>query len=126
MRTTAVRCRARWAALSPAGLSRCRLVLPLLAGIGLAAHNAANAAAECSRAGLLPAVTRNWPACSRDPEQGGGPRCRGRDQGFELLVGLGDLVGERLDSPTDGQQRRHGGLEGIMQAMQVGSQPGAG
>jgi hypothetical protein len=32
--------------------SRCRLVFPLLAGIGLAAHSAANAASERSRSGL--------------------------------------------------------------------------
>lgn len=58
--------RAALASRSPNGLSLWRCVLPLLAGIGFAAHRAANADSERSRSGLPPAVTTSWPACSVD------------------------------------------------------------
>ena len=63
-RTTTARCRAALACRFPPRLSRCRLVLPEDAGIGLAPHRAAKAASECSRSGLSPAAVRKVAAPS--------------------------------------------------------------
>ena len=48
----------------PARLSRCRWVLPEEAGSGATPHNIAKAGSLCTRSGLSPAVSRNWPAVS--------------------------------------------------------------
>jgi hypothetical protein len=58
------RYRAAFACRLPPLLSRCRLVLPEEAGIGLTPHSAANAASDFRRSGLLPAVTSSVAAVS--------------------------------------------------------------
>src|SRR3978361_13534 len=55
-RTITMGQRAAWPWRSPPRLGRCRLVLPRLAGIGLLPQRAANAASDCIRWGLSPAV----------------------------------------------------------------------
>lgn len=49
---------------APARLSRCRLILPRLAGIGWLPHSAVNAALVCIRCGLSPAVISSVEATS--------------------------------------------------------------
>jgi hypothetical protein len=63
-RDNAMVCNAVLAARSPPRFSRWRLVRPELAAIGVTPQRWANAASECSRSGLSPAVTRSWPATS--------------------------------------------------------------
>ena len=62
MRMWAMVHRALLAARSPPRLSRCLVVLPEDASMGLAPHRAARAASPRSLPGLAPAVTRSWAA----------------------------------------------------------------
>ena len=59
-----MRWRAALAWRSPPRFSRCQLVLPEEAGIGLTPHNAAKEASERRRSGLLPAMTGRVAAVS--------------------------------------------------------------
>ena len=55
-------CSAQLACRSPPRLSRCRLVLPEEAGIGVVPHRAAKVAGLVIRSGLSPAVINSWAA----------------------------------------------------------------